>query len=106
MIRPLPQLNASYGRPAGVWTDLLASLGTNPGPEALFVEMRKLTEPQAHRGRVDVIEGRFPEGMKSRCAWCGSVVEVAEGEFVELKRSAAGPSKAFRCGECSDSDAA
>lgn len=64
--------------------------------------MRKLTEPQAHRGRVDVIEGRFPEGMKSRCAWCRNVVDVADGEFVELQRSAKGPSRVFRCSECKD----
>ncbi len=68
--------------------------------------MRRLSEPQAHRGRVDVIEGRFPEGMKSRCAWCGSVVEVTEGEFVETKRSAVGASRLFRCNECSDRSAA
>lgn len=62
--------------------------------------MRKLTEPQAHRGRVDVIEGRFPEGMKSRCAWCRNVFDVVEGEFVELERSAVGPSRVFCCASC------
>ena len=64
--------------------------------------MRKLTEPQAHRGRVDVIEGRFPPGMKSRCAWCRTVAEVTDGEFVELKRSAQGATRVFRCASCKD----
>jgi hypothetical protein len=59
----------------------------------LFVKieaaMRKLTEPQAHRGRVAIIEGRFPEGMQARCAWCGKVDEVAEGEMVSTDRPVA-----------------
>lgn len=63
--------------------------------------MRKLTEPQAHRGRVDIIEGRFPPGMQSRCAWCEAVVAIEEGEFVEVKRSTQGAARIFRCNDCS-----
>jgi hypothetical protein len=62
--------------------------------------MRRLTEPQAHRGRVDVIEGRFPPGMQSRCAWCGAITEVEKGAFVDVKRSADGAAKAFKCPDC------
>ena len=66
--------------------------------------MRKLTEPQAHRGRVDVIEGRFPPGMKSRCAWCRAVASVEEGQFVDVKRSAQGATKLFKCPDCLSRD--
>jgi hypothetical protein len=62
--------------------------------------MRRLTEPQAHRGRVDVIEGRFPPGMRSRCAWCGSIAEAEKGEFVDVKPTAGGASKLFKCPDC------
>ncbi|HVM35941.1 MAG TPA: hypothetical protein VM784_11435 [Actinomycetota bacterium] len=68
--------------------------------------MRRPTEPEAHRARVSVIEGKYPEGMKARCAWCGKVREVATGAFVEVKRHAHGPSRAFRCGNCADGRAA
>jgi hypothetical protein len=53
---------------------------------------------------MDVIEGRFPPGMQSRCAWCRSVVPVEEGKFVEVDRSAMGPSRLFRCSSCADSE--
>ncbi|MEA2433321.1 MAG: hypothetical protein QOG54_778 [Actinomycetota bacterium] len=64
--------------------------------------MRKLTEPQAHRGRVAIIEGRFPEGMQARCAWCGKVEVVNEGEMVDTDRPGSGPSRIFRCASCSE----
>jgi uncharacterized protein YlaI len=55
---------------------------------------------------MDVIEGRFPPGMQSRCAWCRSIVDVEEGEFVDVGRSALGPSRVFRCSDCDDASAA
>lgn len=76
-------------------------------PERVYPgEMRRPTEPEAHRARVSVIEGEYPEGMRARCAWCGNIREVARGAFVDLPRRGDGPSKAFRCGECADTRAA
>ncbi len=62
--------------------------------------MRKLTEPQAHRGRVAVIEGRYPEGMQARCVWCREVKDVNEGELVTAMTKGVGATHLFRCGDC------
>ncbi len=62
--------------------------------------MRKLTEPQAHRGRVAVIEGNFPEGMQARCAWCQRIEAVVEGEMMSVTRGGSGATRMFRCSEC------
>ncbi len=64
--------------------------------------MRKLTEPQAHRGRVAIIEGNYPEGMQARCAWCRKVAAVEEGQFVETEPHASGASRLFRCADCAE----
>lgn len=64
--------------------------------------MRKLTEPQAHRGRVAVIDGEYPEGMKARCAWCGNVQPVDEGELVASRTKGDGPSRLYMCSDCLD----
>ena len=66
--------------------------------------MRKLTEPQAHRGRVAVIDGHFPEGMRARCAWCRNVYPVAEGELVTSTPRGGGATRIFRCSECADAE--
>jgi hypothetical protein len=68
--------------------------------------MRRPTEPEAHRARVNLIDGNYPEGMKARCAWCGNVREVAQGAFVEMPRRTDGPARAFRCKDCADGRAA
>lgn len=62
--------------------------------------MRKLSEPEAHRGRQAVINGEYPEGMQARCAWCGEVRPVIEGSFVGGARPGIGAARVFRCGEC------
>ena len=62
--------------------------------------MRKLTEPQAHRGRVAVIDGNFPEGMQARCAWCGQIEEIVEGEMVSARAGASGATRMFKCSRC------
>lgn len=68
--------------------------------------MRKIKETEAHRARTAIIEGRFPEGMKVRCGWCGEVKDVSEGAFLDSSLVAAGPGKVFRCKECSDKESA
>ena len=62
--------------------------------------MRKLTEPQAHRGRVAVIDGNFPEGMQARCAWCTRIEQIVEGEMVSVRTGGNGATRMFRCSEC------
>jgi hypothetical protein len=62
--------------------------------------MRRLTDPEAHRQRVDVIEGRYPEGLKARCSVCESVAEINEGAMYEITPSALGPSRVFLCSDC------
>lgn len=66
----------------------------------IMTGMRKLTEPQAHRARAAIIEGRYPEGMKARCARCSKVAPVAEGKLVDVPRRATGPARAFLCPDC------
>lgn len=68
--------------------------------------MRKIKETEAHKARTAIIEGDFPEGMKARCAWCGRVREVSQGEFVDSSLLAAGPGKVFRCAECGNRESA
>ena len=68
--------------------------------------MRKLTEPQAHRGRVAVIEGNFPEGMQARCAWCGDVQAVEEGQMLDTIRRGPGATHLFKCSKCLEEGAA
>jgi hypothetical protein len=62
--------------------------------------MRKLTEPQAHRARAAIIDGNYPKDLQARCGWCRSVLPVKKGEFVDLPRKGAGPSRAFKCSDC------
>lgn len=62
--------------------------------------MRKLTEPQAHRGRVAVIDGNFPEGMQARCAWCREIQPIEEGEMVSSQGRGSGATRMFKCSEC------
>lgn len=66
--------------------------------------MRKLTEPQAHRGRVAVIEGDFPEGMRARCAWCQTIESVEEGQMIASAHRGAGPTRIFRCSKCASGE--
>jgi hypothetical protein len=68
--------------------------------------MRKIKETEAHKARTAIIEGNFPEGMKARCAWCGNVREVTDGEFLDSSLLAAGPGKVFRCSDCHDKESA
>jgi hypothetical protein len=62
--------------------------------------MRKLTEPQAHRGRVAVIDGNFPEGMRARCAWCRRIEPIIEGEMVSAHTGGNGATRMFKCSGC------
>ena len=64
--------------------------------------MRKPTEPESHRARVDLIEGRYPEGMRSRCALCKSVRDVTDGRFVTGNVTGTGPTQLFVCSSCWD----
>ena len=66
--------------------------------------MRKLTEPQAHRGRVAVIEGNFPEGMRARCAWCQTIEEVEQGQMLAAEHRGSGPTRLYRCSKCLDEE--
>ncbi|MDQ4145457.1 MAG: hypothetical protein M3198_17290 [Actinomycetota bacterium] len=66
--------------------------------------MRKLTEPQAHRGRVAVIEGNFPEGMRARCAWCQTIEPVEQGQMLASVHRGAGPTRLYRCSKCVDGE--
>ena len=65
-------------------------------------DMRKISEPEAHRARVALLEGRYPEGMQIRCAWCRQVRAVAEGEFVLAKVVGSGHTHFFKCSECQE----
>ncbi len=62
--------------------------------------MRKPTEPESHRARIDLIEGRYPEGMRSRCAVCKTVTEVTDGRFVTGNDVGTGPTQLFVCSDC------
>jgi hypothetical protein len=67
--------------------------------------MRRLTEPQAHRARTDIIEGRFPEGLRARCAWCRAVAAADEGRFLEVVVPGTGATRVFKCSDCVESEA-
>ncbi len=67
--------------------------------------MRKLTEPEAHRGRTALIDGRFPQDMQARCAWCRRVDAVGEGAFVTVDVPGTGHTRMFRCSSCAKEDA-
>lgn len=62
--------------------------------------MRKISEPEAHRGRIAVIEGQYPDGMQARCAWCARVEEVQNGQFCTVKKTGEGPAKLYKCSQC------
>lgn len=68
--------------------------------------MRKISDPEAHLARTDILEGRYPEGMSARCSWCGEVRPVIEGDFVPVKGWGTGPSRAFKCSGCERDSAA
>jgi hypothetical protein len=51
---------------------------------------------------MDLIEGRFPPGMQTRCSWCGKVKPVIEGEFVIHTVKGTGQTRFFRCSTCAD----
>lgn len=62
--------------------------------------MRRLTEPQAHRQRIEILEGRYPEGLKARCAKCERVTEANGGRFVVPKGNPFGTVQVFICSDC------
>jgi hypothetical protein len=62
--------------------------------------MRRLSDPEAHRARTDLLEGRFPEDMRARCAWCRSVRPAREGRFVEVNVPGTGHTSMFKCSTC------
>ena len=62
--------------------------------------MRKLSDPEAHRARTDLVEGRFPEDMNARCAWCRNVRPARAGEFIEVNVPGTGHTSMFRCADC------
>ncbi len=68
--------------------------------------MRKISDPEAHSARTDIIEGRFPEGMSARCSWCRKVKPVAKGDFVAVRGWGTGPSRVFKCSDCDEESAA
>ena len=62
--------------------------------------MRRLSDPEAHRGRTALIDGKYPEGMKGRCSICSKVSSIEEGKMVDAPRSSRGPARAFVCAGC------
>jgi hypothetical protein len=62
--------------------------------------MRRLSDPEAHRARTALVEGRFPEDMNARCAWCRKVRPARDGAFVEVRIPGTGHTSMFRCAEC------
>jgi hypothetical protein len=46
------------------------------------------------------VEGRFPEDMNARCAWCRKVTSARDGEFVEVNVPGTGPTSMFKCARC------
>jgi hypothetical protein len=56
---------------------------------------------------MEIIEGRYPDGLKARCAGCSKVRLVVEGEMVDVpKAPSAGPARVFLCSDCLKSRAA
>ena len=62
--------------------------------------MRRLTEPQAHRGRAAVIDGRYPEGMQARCVLCGKSQPIEKGKLVAGRARPNEPVRHFLCSNC------
>ncbi|MFN2526077.1 MAG: hypothetical protein ABR505_07415 [Actinomycetota bacterium] len=62
--------------------------------------MRRLTEPQAHRERLAVIEGDYPEGMEARCGLCGRRQQIRQGQLLERRRNSHEASRVFVCSVC------
>ena len=62
--------------------------------------MRRLSEPEAHRGRVAVIQGEYPEGMRARCGGCEKVFDIADGSLVEIKGRGSQATRIFLCASC------
>jgi hypothetical protein len=62
--------------------------------------MRRLSDPEAHRARTDLVEGRFPEGMNARCAWCRKVKPARDGDFVAVNVPGTGSTSMFKCSSC------
>ena len=62
--------------------------------------MRKLSDPEAHRARTAIVEGRFPEDMNARCAWCREVSPAREGKFIEVNVPGTGHTGMFQCSRC------
>lgn len=62
--------------------------------------MRRLTEPQAHRERLAVIEGDYPEGMEARCGLCGRREEIRRGQLLERRRMSQDATRVFVCSVC------
>ena len=62
--------------------------------------MRRLTDPQAHRERMKIIEGTYPEGMRARCAVCAEVRLVSDGKMVGIDEVHRGATRFFICDDC------
>lgn len=63
-------------------------------------DVRRLTEPQAHRERLAVIEGEYPEGMEARCGLCGRREEIRAGKVLARRRSSHDATHVFVCSVC------
>jgi hypothetical protein len=66
----------------------------------IITGMRKLSDPEAHRARTALVEGRFPEDMHARCAWCRDVHPAREGRFIEVNVPGTGQTSMFQCSDC------
>ena len=62
--------------------------------------MRRPTEPEAHRARAALIDGRVPPEMQARCAYCRQVSTASEGKFVVVEVPGTGHTRMFRCASC------
>ena len=62
--------------------------------------MRRLSDPEAHRARTDLLEGRIPADMNARCAWCRGVHPAREGRFVVVNVPGTGHTSMFKCSSC------
>ena len=64
--------------------------------------MRRLSDSEAHRARTDLLEGRIPEDMQARCAWCRNVRPARAGAFVSVNVPGTGHTSMFKCSECQE----
>jgi hypothetical protein len=62
--------------------------------------VRRLSDPEAHRARTDLLEGRIPADMNARCAWCRAVRPAREGRFVVVNVPGTGDTSMFKCSSC------